>query len=396
MIPRGITLGLFTPTVRLLNDPLKFCSVGSIKPQKNTLELIDLFANLLSRFPNCSLKIIGPIQDKEYYIKVCKKIHLLNLTHSIEFTGHIDPIKLDEVMNDCHLHISASLCETFGRSIFETLALGLPNVVRLKNNAAAEYLSHLPYARFVKNNQEAVIAIKEVLNNFTGLSSSAIEIGKLYDDAILSKLIAAKVYNKEAIAISDFDGTLFHKNDIGKTQRCMEAFQSFKTKVICSARSINDLLENIRLYNLKVDWIIGYSGAVVTDGNGKLLWINPLNSLEISQLKHLINFSQIIKFKDQIIQLALPLNLLSTLSGFSIEVYQNTAYISNRDSSKLKAIHRLLRYISWSGNVKAFGDGMYDNEFLTYFDGELIISSDTYNIKMNHLKKSDEIVAYYD
>lgn len=63
------------------------------------------------------------------------------------------------------------------------------------------------------------------------------------------------------IAISDFEGTLFHKNDPEKTKRYIKAFKRFSTKVICSARSIHDLLEKMQSYNLEVDWIIGYSGV---------------------------------------------------------------------------------------------------------------------------------------
>lgn len=391
VVPRGVDTSLLTPNIRYFNIPLKFCSVGSIKPQKNTLELIDLFAELSIRYQGSKLKIIGPIQDSEYFAKVMSRVQYLKLENNIEFTGHIIPSKLALVINDCHLHISTSLCETFGRSIFETLASGLPNVARLKENAAAEYLSHLPYARFINDNNEALNAIEEILSNLPKLSSMAIEVGKLYNDSMLSKLLAAKIYNKEFMGISDFDGTIFHQNDLEKTKRCVASFQKFKTKVICSARSIDDLLNNIKLYDLKVDWIIGYSGAVVAEGNGKVLWFNRLSESDISQLGNLVQQGRSIKFKNELLQVAIPVELLPSVTGFSIEIYQGTAFVANWEASKLRAIHRLLNHINWSGSVKAFGDGIYDREFLTYFDGELIVPLDQDNIKINHLKKTNEI-----
>ena len=59
-----------------------------------------------------------------------------------------------------------------------------------------------------------------------------------------------KIYGKkEAVAISDFDGTLFHKDDAEKTMRCVEAFKKFPVKVLCSARPVNDLLEQLKIYS---------------------------------------------------------------------------------------------------------------------------------------------------
>jgi len=393
VVPRGIDISLLAPKVRSLKDSPSFCSIGSIKPQKNTLGLVDLFAKLIIKFPGSTLRIIGPNQDNEYYTMVLAKIQLLRLTNSIELMGHVIPADLAHAIKNCHIHISTSLCETFGRSIFETLASGLPNIARLKDNASAEYLSHLPYTKFVKDDNEALSAIEEVLSNLPKLSSMAIEIGRLYDDAMLSRLLAAKICSRKVIVISDFDGTLFYKNDVEKTTRCMRVFQQFQTKVICSARSINDLLENIKFYNLEVDWIIGYSGAMVTDGKGKLLWFNPLNINDIDRLKDLVPQFKVIKFEEEIIQIALPIESLPNITGLNIETYQNTAFISNWEASKFRAIHRLLRHINWTGSVKAFGDGLYDKEFLTYFDGELIIPSDQVNIKMTHLKKNQEILS---
>lgn len=392
VVPRGVDTSILVPTIRSFNGSPSFCSIGSIKPQKNSLGLIDLFGKLFNKFPNATLRIIGPVQDQEYYAKVQSKIQQLGLDNNIELTGYIPPSALASAIKDSHVHISTSICETFGRSIFETLACGLPNVARITGNAAAEFLAHLPYAKFVYDNDEALIAIEEILSNLLKLSSMAIEIGILYNDIMLAKLLAAKIYNKEVIAISDFDGTIFHKNDPAKTNRSIIAFQKFKTKIICSARSTKDLLEIIQSYNLKVDWIIGYSGAMVTDGEGKLLWITPLNLAEVDRLETLVPEAKRIEIAEEVLQIAIPIESLSNIFGLSVEIYQNTAFIANWEASKFRAIHRLLSHINWSGNVKAFGDGIYDKEFLTYFDGKLITAPSKYNIKTTHLRKCQEIL----
>jgi glycosyltransferase involved in cell wall biosynthesis/hydroxymethylpyrimidine pyrophosphatase-like HAD family hydrolase len=397
VVPRGLDMSHIKPCIRSLGATPSFCSVGSIKPQKNTLGLVELFAKVLVKFPGATLHIIGPAQNNDYYIRVIDKINILGLQNNIELTGHLTPTELSYIIKDCHLHISTSLCETFGRSIFETLASGIPNVVRLQENAAAEYLAHLPYAKFVEDDDSALNAIDHMLSNLSKLSSMAIEIGGLYDDVMLGKLIAAKIHTKDVIAISDFDGTLFHKDNSEKTKRSIEAFRSFQTKVICSARSNADLLEQIKFYDLNVDWIIGYSGAMVTKGDGQLLWLNPLD-LNLPILKDLLEQATIIKNSEKALQVAIPLELLPNIMelnifGLNVEIYQKTAFISSWEASKLRAIHRLLNHINWSGNIKAFGDGIYDSEFLTYFDGDVIALDSKNNIKMSHLRRKSEIIC---
>ncbi len=209
-------------------------------------------------------------------------------------------------------------------------------------------------------------ALELMLKDLSRLSAMATEIGNLYEDAELSKRIAAKIYQKEFIAISDFDGTLYHKNDSEKTQRCIDTFKQFPIRVICSARPLDDLLEQLRLHNLSVNWIISYSGALITDGKGELLEISPL------ELEQTIPTARPITFKGQLLQLALPINELPTISGLRVECYQGTAFIANWRASKFRAAHRLLRSINWSGQVAVFGDSLYDRELLTYFDGTLM------------------------
>lgn len=372
VVPRGVNTQLLDPKVRFLSGPPRFCSIGSIKPQKNTLGLIELFAKVAAKFSGATLQVIGAVQNSSYFARVQLEVQRLGLAHAVEFTGYIPPHRMSVVIQEAHLHLSASTCETFGRSIFETLASGLPNIGRKTGNAAAEFLDSLPYARFVDDHEEALHLIEEMLESLPTLSSMALEIGNLYDDEMLSRLLMAKICNSGPLAISDFDGTLYHKEDPEKTLRCFEDFQKFPLRVICSARPIDDLLDQLRFYNLKVDWIIGSSGSVVADGDGKLLWLFPLKLDDILYLEKLIPKSKRIEMKGEVLQIAAPAERLPNLFGWRVEVYQDTAFISHWQASKLRAVHRLLRYINWSGQVHAFGDGPYDMELLTYFDGTLV------------------------
>ena len=373
VIPRGVDTGLFKPISRILekNTPT-FCSIGSIKPQKNTLELIDLFSHLQNKYPKSVLRIIGSIQNQQYYKQVKDKIKELDLSENIELTGYVPPNKLSSMIADCHIHISTSNCETFGRSIFETLASGMPNITRLRNTAAYDFLKTLPYIKFTLDNNEALYAIDEVLLDFPKLSSMATEIGNLYDDKRLGKLITAKICNSKTLIVSDYDGTLFHKTCHNRTIYYIKNFKQFRPRIICSARSTEDLLRAIRHYNLEVDWIISYSGAVITDGKGNILFINPLLKEEIETIMDIVSEYEKIIVNDQVIQISTSSIINDLIPGMNIETYQDKIFISNWQSSKLRAICRLLDHINWKGNIQALGDGKYDLEYLRYFDGHLV------------------------
>ena len=388
VIPRGVDRNLFKPVTRGFNKnkPLIFCSIGSIKPQKNTLELLDLFSSIKNTYIESQLRIIGPIQNQQYYEQVKDKISSLGLAKNIELIGYVFPEKIGDLIKDCHIHISTSNCETFGRSIFETLSSGIPNIARLENNAAYDFLKNLPYIKFISDNNEAILAINEIMSNFSNLSSIASETGVLYDDKRLEIPIVAKISNSDALIVSDYDGTLFHKNCQNRTSSYIEKFIQFTPRVLCSARSTEDLLEEMKHYNFEVDWIVSYSGAVITDGKGNIIFINSLSEEEIKKIMNLVTEHQKIVVNGQVIQISVSSIVNNIIPGLNIETYQGISFISNWKSSKLRAICKLLDHINWKGNIIALGDGKYDLEYLRYFDGYLVQGKKEINFE-NQLKE---------
>lgn len=372
VVPRGVDNKLLLTKIRFCNNVPTFCSLASIKPQKNTLGLIDLFSKIRNKFPGAKLNIIGPVQNQLYYDSVKKNIARLGLSDAIELRGYVSPDKLSLAIQDAHIHIFTSYCETFGRSIFETLASGIPNIGITKNNAAADFLSNLPYARFLNNHEEVLDIIPQIIDNLAKLSEMSLEIGNLYGVKMVDKLIVANIRGEEPVAISDFDGSLFHKNDSDMTKKYMSEYNAYTTKIICSARGLRDLMEEIQAYSLKVNWIIAYSGAVIADHKGNILFTTPIDVRDIKKIESIVPQANQLIIDGQVIQLSMPENLLPNIFDLHVETYQGTAFISSWQSSKLRAIHKLLSHINWSGTVVAFGDSKYDKEFLNFFDGKLI------------------------
>jgi glycosyltransferase involved in cell wall biosynthesis/hydroxymethylpyrimidine pyrophosphatase-like HAD family hydrolase len=369
VIPRGIDTTHIKTQVRQFNSLPIFCSIGSIKPQKNTLGLINLFSLLHQKYPEAKLRIIGPIQNDKYYRLVVEEVKNLGLSNYIEFTGFIDPQQITSVLKDCHLHLSVSTCETFGRSIFESLAAGLPNIAMKQENAAAEYLGHLPYARFVDNMKMMIAEVDYMLEKLEILSSLATEIGGIYNDTFLSQMMAAKIMKLPTIAISDFDGTLYHKDDVLKTTRSFKAFKNYTLKVICSARPLNDILKQLQKHELEVEWIIAYGGAIIAQGCGKVHYEIPLNHEDVDYLRRIYPEANTYNHDKELLQFSISNSIPNNVIGYRVEQYQQESFISNWKASKLHAVQKLLFHINWQGQVLVFGDGPYDNELLTYFDG---------------------------
>lgn len=373
VIPRGIDTNYVNSYAKTIEASVNFCSIGSIKPQKNTLELISLFSSIHKAYKNSCLKIIGPIQNEHYFQLVIEKINQLGLKDSIELTGFVKPNDIPNQVKKSHFHLSTSHCETFGRSIFETLALGIPNIVRRKNNAAFDFLCESPFIQFVDNNHEATISLNKMMQNYNTLSKRSTEIGTLFDDKLLSKILAAEISQQKIIAISDFDGTLYHKDCTKRTIQCMKEFSRYPIRVICSARSVDDILKQCQNHNISVDWIIAYSGAVVCDGAGNKCWSIPIDSDIHEMIRNTAEVEKI-SFDGDLVQLAVSSSLQHNNYELRAESYSGITFLANVESRKLHAIIKLLNHINHQGRVHVSGDGKYDHEMITYFDGNLVTS----------------------
>lgn len=107
VIPRGVARS-FVPSKRALNQPLGFCSIGSIKAQKDTVALVSVFKHIQDSWPNSYLKIIGAAQDQQLYEQLLAEIQRLNLQDAIQLCGYHAHERLAEVIQHCHIHLSLS------------------------------------------------------------------------------------------------------------------------------------------------------------------------------------------------------------------------------------------------------------------------------------------------
>jgi hypothetical protein len=371
VVPRGVDRRCVSPRVRELDGPPRLCSIGSIKPQKNTVGLLHLLYAVRKRRPGATIRVIGPVQDEAYAAQVRHGVERLGLGNAVSMSGYVPPEDLAAATKDAHVHVSTASCETFGRAIFETLAGGMPNVGRATGNAAAEYLRHVPYARFLDDVEEAAAAVDELLEDLPTWSAMAQEIGELYDDRTLSARLAAELAEAQFVAVSDYDGTLFHKNDAERTRRSIERFCLYPRKIVCSARPMEQLMSALHAHGIHADGVVAYGGGVVADGSGRVLWSTPIDAELRTRLQ--VPPAHDVRWEGQLLQIATTESgAFSTVPGARTEVYQGSVYAGPWAASKLRAVHRLLAHLGIEGRVRAFGDGPYDEELLAYYDGTRI------------------------
>ena len=369
VVPRGVSK--FPPTLskRPSLDTPRFCSVGSIKRQKNTLGLIRLFHKIRIRYPKAKLLVIGPVQDASYAADVLGEVEALGLGSAVKFTGPVVHAQLASVVAESHIHLSTSRCETFGRAIFETLALGLPNIVAAEANAAFDFLHSVPYVRFFNDVDTALTDVDATLLDWTRLSELSREVADLYHDDHVTQRMAAEIVGADALVVSDFDGTLFHKNDADLTRRSIKAFQSYAHRIICSARSFKQLDSLAVALGIDADYLISWSGAMLTNRTGQVLWSMPFSTAEIAEIQACFPVAEKVFEGREVMQFVLRDQVVSAPLGFRVEIYEGASYIRPWRVSKLHSVLRLLRHLNWSGRVSTFGDNQYDLELLNYFSG---------------------------
>ena len=103
-------------------------SVGRIARQKDYETCIRAFNEVHKLYPDWVLKIVGPIEDKQYYIILKELVQSLNLEDSVIFTEYLPLDQLIKLYRSSKIYCSSSLYENSSISRIEATINGLPVV----------------------------------------------------------------------------------------------------------------------------------------------------------------------------------------------------------------------------------------------------------------------------
>lgn len=196
-IPRYVS-DTFSCKIHSVSHPKEciICYVASIKKQKQNIYALKLLNILCNKGINATLNMIGPIHDIDAYNDMENYISKNNLGNRIKYYGSISKVEIDSLYSKATIGISVSLCETFGRSVMEGLASGLPTLV-MNDIACLKTNSSTP-AGFVRVSsiEEMASSIIMLLNNsdsYHELSLAAANFGAQYRRKNIQPILAKAI-----------------------------------------------------------------------------------------------------------------------------------------------------------------------------------------------------------
>ncbi len=115
---------IFQPGSGARGDSL--LAVSDIYIQKNYHTLLDAFGTLRDRHPGLILTIAGKPLDAGYADSLRETIRRRRLGDAVRFLGHVAPVDLRRLYQECGVFVFPSTVETFGNPLVEALACGAP------------------------------------------------------------------------------------------------------------------------------------------------------------------------------------------------------------------------------------------------------------------------------
>ena len=125
VFPHGIDPSLFRFKKRSNSGPFKFLYVGECSNRKGIYNLLDAFISLFANVPDVELHIKSNGSMVFYNgedVSKIKEAHK-NIFWHISNEGHD---KLINLYNECHAYVYPSRADTFGMTLIEAMACGLP------------------------------------------------------------------------------------------------------------------------------------------------------------------------------------------------------------------------------------------------------------------------------
>lgn len=126
----------FMPKTLKVKSELKLINIGNFTKNKNQKFLVEVLELLVKSGVNADITFLGDGQELE---SVQKLAHEKGLSHRTHFLGNVENVYPYLKQSDIYVHSSYS--ESFGLSMLEGMAAGLP-VVALNAGGNAEFITH--------------------------------------------------------------------------------------------------------------------------------------------------------------------------------------------------------------------------------------------------------------
>ena len=141
----------------------RILSVGRLSPEKDPLELLEVFKLINNKFPDWHLDIVG---DGVLYDKLEDKIEELELKEAVTLHGNRNRDYINELLSKTSIFVTTSKTESFGIVVLEAFAYGVPTVAYSRAQGVREIVTD-SYDGFLIENANREIMAKRIMELMT-------------------------------------------------------------------------------------------------------------------------------------------------------------------------------------------------------------------------------------
>jgi glycosyltransferase involved in cell wall biosynthesis len=151
------------PKVFRSDGVFRILTVGDTSARKNVVSSIEAVKSLILDYPRIELHIVGiglgnnecfalSHADSQYY-------------SNIHWHGYLERPQLKDLMLTCDVLLQPSLLESFGLTLLEGMALGLPVIAGISTGGTQEVIGDAGILVDIRNNVETALSIKNLIEN---------------------------------------------------------------------------------------------------------------------------------------------------------------------------------------------------------------------------------------
>lgn len=137
----------------------RILSVGRLSPEKDPMELLEVFNLVLKKFPDWHLDIVG---DGVLRDKLEDRIEEMHLEKYITMHGNRNRDYINALLNNTSIFVTTSKTESFGIVVLEAFAYGVPVVAYSMAPGLAEIIGD-NYDGFLINNHNREVMAKKIM-----------------------------------------------------------------------------------------------------------------------------------------------------------------------------------------------------------------------------------------
>ncbi|MEW6718725.1 MAG: glycosyltransferase [Chloroflexota bacterium] len=131
VVPNGVDLSSYRRGIVPISrqqlhfqpDDVVLCYVGRLGPEKNLPFLLRAFGGVAQAYEHVKLLIVGGGQEQE---NLEDRVKYMELDNKVQFTGMVSYEIIPSYLATADVFVTASVSETFGLSVIEAMACGLP------------------------------------------------------------------------------------------------------------------------------------------------------------------------------------------------------------------------------------------------------------------------------